>query len=1236
MELRLVFRALRKISDWVVGGYYSQTLVEGKDHVPATGPLIIASTHHNDSIDVATLAVTIPHRRHLAFWAKSTLFNNSITGSILSSSGAIPVRRNPNVATTDPSSSSSSAKASKEGEVAARAVLFRDSSKALANDQVLGVFPEGTSYTQASILQVMPGAAWAAVEYVRYVRENADPGCVSISEKGKEKEGEMPTGLRIVPVAIVYTDKTRYQSRISVKYGEPIFVDVYAAQLFIGDQDAAEKTVVKEITAEVGRQLWEMTINAPDWDTICATSMARSILWDDERNINLKDWVGISQAVIKMLIDAPELKEALARYYALLHYSGTRHSVLLSLLPLSAPLETPPPHAIPASTVLIQPSISILASLPLSLVRFILFLPPLLLHFPGYISGSLIGKLLAVPGEEESPAQFKAVGGGLGIAANIALAFGVLWRKGGLSALPGFPRVEGVKHVLGLVGTIYCSVWLLVKWHGLLVKANYRQLQRLVTYRNLFRAFAFPQHRLTTAEVDAYAKPPLPALNAYLKKREEFPVDHKLPKPIAAWKLVRHLLHARTVAIAALSEKLKARDQEALLGFLKSRDYRSSMRSRDDRCLYSMQPPLCPLCRKIYQPAKIKKLHVDKPEDIDDHRELDLLQRLTLSWDLPDDQLEDITDEVDAWLEEREDDVCIALRKSRAALARHRELKESEAALEDRVDSLEEEMRRLDNSIVSEQNKALVAAEAYSAKIERLEKENYYLKSELQTLQTNQRNQMRNPLPPPPEPISTEHIPSFAQAVSDPSVRFSDFSSPQFEVESRSRKSKSKAPLDQQYDPRYQQAATPLDSTQPLDAFALTSAYLREYSLVLLRPSTRHIDIRIQRRAFIKINHTQLQQSEPRGQPIGDTRRFRPFSLQKRRRMSAPSVASPTQFSHPGLASIMTSIPVRPPSGRLTAGPTAPSSMRSPPISRVPTDTHPTRPVPPPTPPLGHFNAPVRTASSVRSQQTIDTWGTQTPSHLASESDAASILTHDTRETSFSNLTSESQPRPPSPVRQVGSMVGVVLSPVEAAEPRSERRSSSYRSPPSADSRQRHVGWSGGDRPSRTSSITNGVSGYQTENERSHNQEHSWSGRQRNSHHHEERAPSHRSRTSMGSYSYYSNQGHYWQQPNELGELQESAPGVASEIRSNMGRFNGGLPPPGTTTAPAPAPTSVSASSSDRHRDTRTHRSTRPRNPSLDAAAGVGVAIPHHSGEHRRRAGIVREFACAYLESGCQ
>lgn len=162
------------------------------------------------------------------------MFANPISGAILSSSGAIPVRRNPNNSSptsgiTNPQdpSSSTSADPGKRSEVlnavlsnegTSRAALFRDTSKALSADQVVGVFPEGTSYTQASIVQILPGAAWAAVEYQRYMRQQGlEETGSNVTEKGKEKavENTRETGLRIVPVAIVYTDKARYLSRVS-------------------------------------------------------------------------------------------------------------------------------------------------------------------------------------------------------------------------------------------------------------------------------------------------------------------------------------------------------------------------------------------------------------------------------------------------------------------------------------------------------------------------------------------------------------------------------------------------------------------------------------------------------------------------------------------------------------------------------------------------------------------------------------------------------------------------------------------------------------------------------------------------------------------------------------------------------------------------------------------------------------------------------------------------------------
>ena len=137
----------------------------------------------------------------MCFWGKSTLFKNPLVRHILLSSGAIPVARNPN-STPEASNAPSLPQAHGNG---ANDALFRDTFRALERGEVIGVFPEGTSYTAPGIAQVKDGAARAALEYVRWARETGGG------------QGSKPR-LRIVPVGIVYTDKSQYQSGVSVTW----------------------------------------------------------------------------------------------------------------------------------------------------------------------------------------------------------------------------------------------------------------------------------------------------------------------------------------------------------------------------------------------------------------------------------------------------------------------------------------------------------------------------------------------------------------------------------------------------------------------------------------------------------------------------------------------------------------------------------------------------------------------------------------------------------------------------------------------------------------------------------------------------------------------------------------------------------------------------------------------------------------------------------------------------------
>lgn len=236
MDLHLVYRALRKISDWSLDGYYSDLCIIGKENVPKDAPLLLyvfddqtrlsadskssllqcvvpckrdhgyshswynipAIWSHTLILISSCSAVTIPYRRHVSFWAKSSMFKTWLPRQIMLSSGAIPVQRSPDKVT---SSSTSSQEPS-----STQAALFASSIDALSQGNALGVFPEGTSSTEPSIQMLRDGASYAALQYVSWRNGEKESG----KENRKTKEG-----IVIVPVGIIYTDKMRYQSRVT-------------------------------------------------------------------------------------------------------------------------------------------------------------------------------------------------------------------------------------------------------------------------------------------------------------------------------------------------------------------------------------------------------------------------------------------------------------------------------------------------------------------------------------------------------------------------------------------------------------------------------------------------------------------------------------------------------------------------------------------------------------------------------------------------------------------------------------------------------------------------------------------------------------------------------------------------------------------------------------------------------------------------------------------------------------
>ncbi|KAI0371934.1 glycerol-3-phosphate-1-acyltransferase [Pilatotrama ljubarskyi] len=565
MELKVVYRGLRRVSDWALR-FYSEIYVDGQENVPRDGPLIIASCHHNEILDIATLSVTIPHGRPVCFWAKSTMFKNPLVRAILLSSGSIPVARNPNitpVAAEQPTQPQSSP---------VNEVLFRETFRALDREEVIGVFPEGTSYTEPGIAQVKDGASRAALEYVAWTKET----------KGGQKKK-----LQIVPVGIVYTDKSQYQSRVCVRWGKPIDVEDYAQERLCKDPalspEVNSRSMIKALSAEIEKRMIDLTINAPDWDTLYAVEAARDILWDDKERIPASHFVWISQNLISLFTDpdaAPSItkaKQSLLRYHSLLDHANISHGSLWGVLPDPS---TRPTRSRALGIFFRQLLITVLHP------RFVLFLPTLPLHVPAYVTGLIGDRLLGNPEEEETHAQFKAVLGGVAAAAAYAGVTrlivkqlirgtpGVLARvkspaflapvlrtiwTGGQWFFKGDNGLLGkARAALGVFGIFYATSFVLSHWHNYWVGSNYRQLKRLIASWKLLLGTLSPRSNdLKGEQLAAYTVPYIPRPNPFIKRRDDSgttiaSAGSPRAPAVSSRKLIRPLLEARSEATRSL------------------------------------------------------------------------------------------------------------------------------------------------------------------------------------------------------------------------------------------------------------------------------------------------------------------------------------------------------------------------------------------------------------------------------------------------------------------------------------------------------------------------------------------------------------------------------------------------------------------------------------------------------------------------------------------------------------
>lgn len=193
--------------------FFKKIVVSGERNLPAAGPLIIVANHPNTLMDPLLVASLAEQR--IGFVANAGLFTNRLLRPFLRYFHAIPIFRKKDVA---------------PGEKRDNAEAFSKCHEYLAQGGTFLIFPEGSSLYEINLREIKTGTARIALSY----------------EVAKGFTG----GLRILPVALDYSDAIQFRSMVAITVEPPLEVAAYKAT-FLRDEEEA----VDLLTADIRRAL---------------------------------------------------------------------------------------------------------------------------------------------------------------------------------------------------------------------------------------------------------------------------------------------------------------------------------------------------------------------------------------------------------------------------------------------------------------------------------------------------------------------------------------------------------------------------------------------------------------------------------------------------------------------------------------------------------------------------------------------------------------------------------------------------------------------------------------------------------------------------------------------------------------------------------------------------------------------------------------------------------------------
>ena len=216
----ILYSLLRAVGGIALRWYYRDIEVFGRERLPDDAPVILVANHPNALVDALVIGHVIP--RQVRLTAKGTFFEHPLIGPLFRAIGIIPLHR---------------AREASGADATRNADAFRAILDALERKRMVLIFPEGTTHSGPELVPLRTGAARLALA---------------------ARDDRSIRGVRIVPVGLVFEDKSRVRSRVLVQFGLPLSLDDW---MLLETNEGESR--VHRLTTEIDTQLRAVTLNFP-------------------------------------------------------------------------------------------------------------------------------------------------------------------------------------------------------------------------------------------------------------------------------------------------------------------------------------------------------------------------------------------------------------------------------------------------------------------------------------------------------------------------------------------------------------------------------------------------------------------------------------------------------------------------------------------------------------------------------------------------------------------------------------------------------------------------------------------------------------------------------------------------------------------------------------------------------------------------------------------------------------